>query len=152
MQLCAMEKIFIGDCTLYVAKKKRAKKWMKKQKEKNKNFAVLDYRKVHPDISFSFLQQAVQGLTMAVIICDSVSELRKQFLGQYRVIKAAGGLVLNDHEEVLLIYRRNMWDLPKGKLDEGEKLRAAALREVQEETGLKNLEIVSSIKFGKGKQ
>ena len=72
-----------------------------------------------------------------------------QFFSQYRTIKAAGGLVLNDKNEVLLIYRRNKWDLPKGKVDEEEKLRAAALREVGEETGLKNPEIISAIRFGK---
>ena len=54
-------------------------------------------------------------------------------------IIAAGGLVSNDNNELLMIYRRGKWDLPKGKLDEGESIETCALREVQEETGLANV-------------
>jgi ADP-ribose pyrophosphatase YjhB (NUDIX family) len=55
-------------------------------------------------------------------------------------IIAAGGLVLNDKGELLMIFRRGKWDLPKGKLDEGETIEACAVREVIEETGLTNVE------------
>lgn len=54
-------------------------------------------------------------------------------------VQAAGGLVHMHGEHVLLIFRRGKWDLPKGKLDEGEDLVACALREVEEETGVGNL-------------
>ena len=47
----------------------------------------------------------------------------------------------NEAREVLLIFRRGKWDLPKGKLDEGETLAACAVREVQEETGLKTVQL-----------
>ena len=56
-------------------------------------------------------------------------------------IIAAGGLVTNDNNELLMIYRRGKWDLPKGKLDEGEEIEDCAVREVQEETGLKEVAI-----------
>jgi 8-oxo-dGTP pyrophosphatase MutT (NUDIX family) len=56
-------------------------------------------------------------------------------------IIAAGGLILNDNNELLMIFRRNKWDLPKGKLDEGETIEACALREVKEETGLQNVKL-----------
>ena len=56
------------------------------------------------------------------------------------IIKAGGGLVLNDKGELLMIYRRGKWDLPKGKLDEGETIEECAVREVMEETGAGNLE------------
>jgi 8-oxo-dGTP pyrophosphatase MutT (NUDIX family) len=58
-----------------------------------------------------------------------------------RKIIAAGGLVSNDKKELLMMFRRGKWDLPKGKLDEGETIEACALREVQEETGIGNLEL-----------
>ena len=60
-------------------------------------------------------------------------------------IIAAGGLVTNQAGQLLLIFRRGFWDLPKGKLDEGESIEACALREVQEETGLKSLSLGEKI-------
>ncbi|MBX2931184.1 MAG: NUDIX domain-containing protein [Chitinophagaceae bacterium] len=61
------------------------------------------------------------------------------------IIIAAGGLVVNDKNELLLIFRRNKWDLPKGKLDEGESIETCAVREVKEETGLQNIELKNFI-------
>ena len=58
-----------------------------------------------------------------------------------KTIVAAGGLVTNEADELLLIYRRGFWDLPKGKVDEGETIEACAVREVQEETGLTNVQL-----------
>jgi 8-oxo-dGTP pyrophosphatase MutT (NUDIX family) len=58
-----------------------------------------------------------------------------------KTIVAAGGLVSNDAGELLLMYRRGFWDLPKGKLDEGETIEACAVREVREETGLTNVQL-----------
>jgi len=55
------------------------------------------------------------------------------------IIRAAGGLVWNKDNELLMIFRQDKWDLPKGKVDDGETLEACAIREVQEETGLINL-------------
>lgn len=54
---------------------------------------------------------------------------------------AGGGLVQNEKNEVLLIFRRGKWDLPKGKLDKGESIEDCAIREVQEETGLLNISL-----------
>ncbi|WP_234733790.1 NUDIX hydrolase [Tellurirhabdus bombi] len=54
----------------------------------------------------------------------------------FKIVKAAGGVVFKG-EKMLLMFRRGKWDLPKGKLDEGEKSRMAAEREVEEETGVK---------------
>lgn len=56
-----------------------------------------------------------------------------------QTIIAGGGLVFNEKDELLMIFRRGFWDLPKGKLDAGETIEACAIREVQEETGLQNI-------------
>ncbi len=55
------------------------------------------------------------------------------------VVKAGGGLVKNEKNEILFIFRRGKWDLPKGKQDPGESLEECALREVEEETGVRGL-------------
>lgn len=55
---------------------------------------------------------------------------------KFKVVEAAGGVVDKDGK-TLLIYRQRRWDLPKGKIDKGEKKRACAVREVEEETGVK---------------
>ena len=62
-----------------------------------------------------------------------------------KTIIAAGGLVFNEQNELLMIFRRGKWDLPKGKLDAGETIEACAVREVQEETGLVTVELENLI-------
>ncbi|MBS1591312.1 MAG: NUDIX domain-containing protein, partial [Bacteroidetes bacterium] len=59
-----------------------------------------------------------------------------------KTIIAAGGLVYNERGELLMIYRRGKWDLPKGKLDEGETIEMCAVREVKEETGLLEIALI----------
>lgn len=56
-------------------------------------------------------------------------------------IIAAGGIVENEEGKILFQFRRGKWDLPKGKLDDGESIEECALREVEEETGLTNIEL-----------
>ncbi len=63
-------------------------------------------------------------------------------------IIAAGGLVLNETGELLMIFRRGKWDLPKGKLDKGESIEHCALREVMEETGLERVGLTSLVSIG----
>ena len=71
--------------------------------------------------------------------------LKKAFIKKFTLIKAAGGLVLNENKEILMIFRRGSWDLPKGKLDDGESLEQCAIREVEEETGAKNVKLLSPL-------
>jgi len=62
-------------------------------------------------------------------------------------IISAGGLVTNAHGEILWIFRRGFWDLPKGKLDEGETIQTCAVREVQEETGIVGVQLHEMLCF-----
>jgi 8-oxo-dGTP pyrophosphatase MutT (NUDIX family) len=79
-------------------------------------------------------------------IVVEVSDLRS-FIAQVKssllFIKAGGGYVLNKRNELLMIFRRSYWDLPKGKLDAGETIEECAVREVQEECGISRLTITS---------
>jgi len=58
------------------------------------------------------------------------------------LVRAGGGLVINEKGEVLFMFRRGKWDLPKGKLDPGETMESCALREVEEETGIRQPELI----------
>ncbi len=60
-------------------------------------------------------------------------------------VLAAGGIVVNEKKELLLIFRYSKWDLPKGHVEEGESFEHCAIREVREETGLSNIEIAGFI-------
>lgn len=60
---------------------------------------------------------------------------------RFEIMEAAGGIVENKQNQLLLIFRKGHWDLPKGKLDSGETIDQCALREVEEETGVHSLEI-----------
>lgn len=68
-----------------------------------------------------------------------VESLWRDFQSCFSWIEAAGGYVTNPKGELLVFFRRGSWDLPKGKIDPGESPEQAALREVEEETGLKQL-------------
>lgn len=70
---------------------------------------------------------------------DNIEELWEDFTHMFHVIEAAGGIVTNPNKEILFIKRLSKWDLPKGKVEKGESLEQAALREVEEETGLREL-------------
>ncbi len=71
----------------------------------------------------------------------NLSALVSRFEKTFSIVYAAGGLVHDNQNNLLLIYRRNKWDLPKGKIDAKETPMQAARREVQEETGVINLKV-----------
>ena len=70
-------------------------------------------------------------------IQPNIEKVFKSFIANIRIIKAAGGLVKNGEGQYLFIHRLGKWDLPKGKVEENEKMKEAALREVEEECGIK---------------
>jgi 8-oxo-dGTP pyrophosphatase MutT (NUDIX family) len=83
--------------------------------------------------------------TATVLVSKSPEALLEQFKKKFKVIEAGGGFVYTDAKTVLLIFRRGKWDLPKGKVDEGETIAAAAVREVEEETGMQNLNLLEPL-------
>lgn len=94
----------------------------------------------------SVLQLLETGKSDATIfIHPDTAALVERVKGYFQVLVAAGGLITNQEDEILLMFRRGKWDLPKGKQDEGETLETAALREVAEETGLHNIELEHKI-------
>jgi 8-oxo-dGTP pyrophosphatase MutT (NUDIX family) len=94
----------------------------------------------HKTFSIQSFLSTLQSTTClhGVIFSTDFNLLEEKLRSEFRFITAAGGLVLNENKDSLLIFRRGKWDLPKGKLDEGETVDACALREVEEETGIKD--------------
>ena len=70
-------------------------------------------------------------------------KLLKEFKEKLVTIKATGGIVTNKKNQILFIYRKGKWDLPKGKMEKNESKKESALREVIEETGVKKLKIIN---------
>ena len=76
-------------------------------------------------------------LQSITLISDDKEATEQLIKSQYKVLKAAGGVVKNNFGQILMMYRLKKWDLPKGKLDKGEGSKIAAIREVEEECGVK---------------
>src|SRR5436190_10418844 len=99
--------------------------------------------------TFNAISSSMTAQKYKVFINDNVIFLDeksfREFCARFTIVQAAGGLVKNNSDEYLFIFRRGKWDLPKGKADKNETPQQTALREVQEECGLNDLEIVSGL-------
>lgn len=72
-----------------------------------------------------------------IVFCThGIKHLANYCFTHYRYVKAAGGLVSAPDGDQLLILRENRWDIPKGMIEPHETTAQAAIREVQEETGI----------------
>jgi len=80
-----------------------------------------------------------------VFFHEDLDELKATFFKKFTLVHAAGGFVLNENDEVLMMFRRGKWDLPKGKLDKKESAEQGAIRETEEETGLKDIRLISPL-------
>ena len=86
-----------------------------------------------------FYEKVKQGKVVSdqwIVVSEPAAWLDAQ-KANFQVIEAAGGMVQNAEGACLFIFRRGKWDLPKGKIDEGESVELAAVREVEEECGVK---------------
>ena len=108
---------------------------------------IEDYQEVKvSEFNFSeFYEHAKQMKRpqVFIILSKGFKSLFRNIKRTLQIIKAAGGLVKNEHNQYLFIFRNGKWDLPKGKVENGEKTRITAVREVEEECG------ISIVKNGK---
>jgi 8-oxo-dGTP pyrophosphatase MutT (NUDIX family) len=79
--------------------------------------------------------------TGVIFKCKDEELVFNKFAEHFKIIEAAGGLVFNSKNQLLLIERLGVWDLPKGKIDTGETPEIAAVREVEEECAVTGLTI-----------
>ena len=128
-----MQCIFVNDKPIYLT--------TKVEKETDfKNFLLKD-----ADINLIVKTLSKKKINSVRLIGHSEDKLLKSFKKKLPNVIAGGGKVFNDKGEILFIYRNNKWDLPKGKTEKKESIKETALREVEEETGVKNLEIVEKL-------
>ena len=81
------------------------------------------------------------SLQRVCIPTPDIEETYCRICAEFKEVNAGGGLVSNRRGDYLLISRNGLWDLPKGHQDPGEPIEVTALREVQEETGIEDLEL-----------
>jgi len=92
------------------------------------------------------IESAIAAGAREITICsDDVEKAWRSFCGQFEHVAAAGGVVLNDRNELLFIFRHGKWDLPKGKIEESEDSAAGAVREVEEECAIPGPEIIAPL-------
>lgn len=105
-----------------------------------KNFLLKD-----ADINVVIKALGKKKINSVRLIGHAEDKLLKAFKKKLPNVIAGGGKVYNDKGEILFIYRNDKWDLPKGKAEKKESIEDTAIREVEEETGVKNLEIVEKL-------
>ena len=128
-----MYKIFVNDCPIILTVNKNISTKLKKV-----NFSDVDVLDIIQDI----FDNNLNGI---FLICNNLDDCWSQFQSNFKIQKAAGGKVLNSKNEVLFIYRFDKWDLPKGKIEDGESIRECAIREIEEECGVEELQIVREL-------
>lgn len=95
------------------------------------------------DMVHSYLDGTLEGDRS--FYTDQLEIVWNEFRSAFHNIAAAGGVVRNLQDQLLMIFRLNRWDLPKGKIEAGEDRSVAALREVEEECGIKNLTLMDPL-------
>jgi len=141
-------KIFINDIPVYILSEKKI------NMDRVYGLVVREFEDIIPDVlvddvlimnaSYDQVDGLLKLMTdkkLKKVHSIFISSRKKRELIDYlkdkfKVVEAAGGIVEKDGK-LLMIYRRKMWDIPKGKLDKGETIEECAVREVEEETGVK---------------
>ncbi|NQX37668.1 ADP-ribose pyrophosphatase YjhB, NUDIX family [Pedobacter steynii] len=119
-------RIYINDNTLFIADS-APKQEKEIQQIDVQNF---DFKQLYKSIP-------ADGKKDYLLLDADPQAVFKKIKNSLTLIKAAGGLVKSAKGNYLFIFRNKKWDLPKGKVEKDEKMKEAALREVEEECGVK---------------
>ncbi len=107
--------------------------------KKENNFPIYIFKNIVIDeIIYKLKKEKLKGINL---YSSNLEDDWLAFTKNFKVISAAGGLVLNAKKEILFICRGKKWDLPKGRIEKGESIEETAIREVEEECGIGNLKI-----------
>ena len=89
------------------------------------------------DLKIVYTWVLANSKDMFFILCDDPKSFLQTVKKSLPLIEAAGGLVENENNEYLFIFRNGKWDIAKGKIEKKERVKQAAVREVEEECGIK---------------
>ncbi|PWH81755.1 NUDIX hydrolase [Algibacter marinivivus] len=128
-----MYKVFVGDKPIILTNKV----------EKETNFKNYLLKTVNMAKVIRKLNRT--SLAEVRLIHKNPDKILKKFLKKLPNVIAGGGKVYNDKGEILFIYRNDKWDLPKGKAERKETIEETSIREVEEETGVKGLQITKPL-------
>ncbi len=133
-----MYKIYINEKPLILISTKEINNFNKKP-----NVLISRYAG-KPKFLLNYIDMMEKGMKFdeVVLYSDDAKQMYSDLKAIATPVKAAGGIVFNDNNEILVIFRKGFWDLAKGHLHKNEAKKAAAAREVMEETGLKNVEVL----------
>ncbi|SHJ22570.1 NUDIX hydrolase [Aquimarina spongiae] len=127
-----MYKVFVNNTPIILSTKKTI--------EGYKTISIKDVD--FPPIIRDILKQEGEGKEAKYhFYHKSEDKLMDHLYEKLPVVVAGGGKVYNKEMEILFIRRNGKWDLPKGKIEKKEHIETAAIREVEEETGVSGLEI-----------
>ncbi len=132
--------VFINEIPLILCDTEDAKNFVNDKKTLKGRF--LNLKMLH---AYLDMMEKPHEFEQVVVWSEDYKALKTGFKGLFKIIKAAGGVVKNSKNEILFIFRRGSWDLPKGKIEKDEKKKIAAIREIQEETGLQQVVLGDAI-------
>ncbi len=130
-----MYKVFVNDKPIILTSEISVEKLYKTYPLK-----YVDLPKVVRDLK----RKAIEGV---FLYYKNEDKLLKKFLKKFPNVIAGGGKVYNEKGKVLFIFRNDKWDLPKGRIENNETIEEGAIREVEEETGVKDLTITKPLEI-----
>ncbi|MGB0879732.1 MAG: NUDIX hydrolase [Polaribacter sp.] len=124
-----MYKVFVNDKPIIITS----------SLEKIVNFSNYAFNHiVIEEVIYKLRNENIKGI---ILYTENLEQDWVFFLKNFKVIPAAGGLVVNLKKDILFIYRHTTWDLPKGRIEKDERIEETAIREVEEECGITHLKI-----------
>lgn len=133
-----MYKIYINDTKILLLPSKNISNL---KVDESENLVARYNGKVSHLLSFIDMAEKTDRYKSIILHNENGSKMVSDFEGLFKIVEAAGGVVVNELNQLLFIYRRGSWDLPKGKIESRETRRDAARREVHEETGISNIQL-----------
>lgn len=128
-----MYKVFVNDKPIFITSSLK----------KVNNFSTYPINNIDvEDLIYKLEHKNMNGINL---YSEDIEKDWGVFLKNFKVIPAAGGLVLNEKKEILFIYRNDVWDLPKGWIEKDETIETAAIREVEEECSVFNLKLIKPL-------